>query len=503
MAQQKKISCDVLLINPPAAADRMPTDSIITDYFSCISSLDFLGDSDVEPNYGLFSIAAYLRSESQRKNEKVNIEYIDLNLIDQNLRTTENRPIGKDDLEKIFARYSSCGVAGISFMTASFGTWAETLIPIVKDISAHVVLGGIHPTVRYREILKQFKELSGIVVGEGERIFYEIVHEVIHNGCNLERIKNFCTPQKLKNNPNVLVHPARLESVSLSELPVPAYDIFYKESEDVIARVYSSRGCINTCSICSVGSFFRTTKLSGPVFVDIDSLINTIGQLYDSHKVKHFVLGDLDISDKMRLSIFLDKLILLNQQKGIDKDWWCQTRGDSTIIDTAIARKLLKAGFKQVAIGCEGATDRQLQMINKNEKVRNVKKALKTLTGAGLSTQGYWIIGLPYDTVDSVKQTQATILEYLESGIVTVPHITILVPYPNTDLEKNEGTNGIRIINKNYRDYWMNCDLYGCGKPVYETIDRNGKTLLTSDQIYELWRDTLKKVTEFYNKAKE
>jgi radical SAM superfamily enzyme YgiQ (UPF0313 family) len=256
---------------------------------------------------------------------------------------------------------------------------------------------------------------------------------------------------------------------------------------------------MNNCSICSVGSFFRTGRSVDQVDVDIDTLIDKIGRTYESNKIKHFVLGDLDISDRQRLQKFLKKLILLNQQKGITKDWWCQTRGDSAVIDSATARLLLKAGFKQVAIGCEGATDQQLQTINKNEKVSNVKKALRTLTKAGLTTQGYWIIGLPYDTYQDVKQTQATILEYLKSGLVTVPHITILVPYPNTDIEKHEGTNGIRIVNRDYKNYWMNCDLYGCGKPVYETIDRNGRTLLTSDQIYELWLETLQKVTEFYN----
>ncbi len=497
MARNKRIQCDVLLINPPAASDIMPQEKIIYDYFSCISSMDFLGDSDIEPNYGLFSIAAYLREQCKLHNEKVIIKYLDLNIIDQHLRVKERRPINKDDFKKIFARYS-CGVAGISFMTASFGTWAEALIPIVKEVSAHVILGGIHPTVRYRSILDKYKELSGIVVGEGERVFYNIVRELIHKTGNIERIPNLCTPQKLAENPNVIIHPARLDNIFLSNLPVPAYDVFYQQIDEVIARVYSSRGCINSCSICSVGSFFKTNGLAEPVNIEIDSIIDAIGKLYDSYKVKHFVLGDLNISDKMRLSIFLDKLILLNQRKGIKKDWWCQTRGDLSIIDRSIAKKLLRAGFKQVAIGCEGGTDRQLQMINKNEEVKSVKKALKILSGAGLSTQGYWIIGLPYDTLESVRKTQETILEYLRTGIVTVPHITVLVPYPNTDLEKNENTNGIRIVDTNYKNYWMNCDLFGCGKPVYETIDENGNVLLTREQIYDLWLDTLKKVTEFY-----
>jgi len=501
--------CDVLLINPPATSAIMPQDQRIIDYFNCISRLDFLGDSDIEPNYGLFSIAAYLKKECapiRRKLKKstLTIEYVDLNLYDQNLRAKEKRPINKTDIEKIISGYN-CYIAGISFMTVSYGTWAEIIIDEVYKRSNYIFLGGIHPTVRYREIFEKFPaQINGIIIGEGERVFFEIVHEILHNGNNLERIEHLCTIKKVEEDPNVKISPARLDGSFLGNLPNPDYGLLYKQNQEIIARVYSSRGCINDCSICSVGSFFHADCFADPALIDVNILVKKIGELYDQNKIKHFVLGDLDISDKPRLKKFLNGLILLNKQKNIKKDWWCQTRGDSDIIDDTTAKLLKGAGFKQIAIGCEGATDEQLQTINKNEYVSSVKNALTILTqDAGLSTQGYWIIGLPYDDEEKVRKTQKKILEYLEAGIVTVPHITVLVPYPNTELMKNENTNGIRIINWDYKDYWMNCDLYGCGKPVYETIDQSGNTLLTSDQIYTLWIDTLQKVTEFYNNRRK
>lgn len=87
------------------------------------------------------------------------------------------------------------------------------------------------------------------------------------------------------------------------------------------------------------------------------------------------------------------------------------------------------------------------------------------------------------------------ILEYLNDDLLSVPHITILVPYPNTKLSKEQ--HGIRIDNRNFADYWMNCDLYGYGKPVYHTVDEVGRMLLSSDKIYEIWLETLEEVTKF------
>jgi len=499
----KKIQCNVLLINPPSASDAIPTEKVILEYFDCISDLDYLGDSDVEPNYGLFSIAAYVRQECKKIDPKFSIKYVDLNLIDQMLRKTEKRTINKHDIEKEISRYA-CDIVGISFMTSSYGTWAEILIPIVfEKTSVHIFLGGIHPTICYREVIEKFKDsISGVVVGEGEEVFYKIVEEILYKKGNLKEIEHLCTPEKLGCDPEIIIEPARLNNFFLSNLPAPAYDIFYKQKDEIIARIYSSRGCINTCTMCSVGSFFRTNSYKEPVNIETDTLIKTIGKLYDLHKIKHFVLGDLNISAKDRLRRFLEELILLNKQKNIKKSWWCQTRGD-TVIDEEMCKLLLEAGFKQVAIGCEGATDQQLKWIKKDENVCSVKNALITLTKTGLSTQGYWIIGLPYDTEESVRQTQEVILDYLQTGIVTVPHITVLVPYPGTDLEKHEGTNGIKIVDWDYKNFWMNCDLYGCGKPVYETIDHNGKTLLTRDQIYELWLETLQKVTKCINQIQK
>jgi anaerobic magnesium-protoporphyrin IX monomethyl ester cyclase len=502
-------TCDVLLVNPPTGSDVMPTNEIILNYFKCIDRIDLLGDSDTEPNYGLFSIAAYLRQGCEQLKMPVSIEYVDLNSLDINLRRgKENRAINKNDMAKILSKYK-CRVAGVSFMTASYGTWAEMLIPVVKQSSDYVFLGGIHPSVRYKEVMKKFSEqISGIVVGEGEEVFFNVVQRVLQgNGHGFERIRHLYTRKKLKNGHGGKISRARLDYEFLSKLPNPAYNISFKRNAEVIARVYSSRGCDNKCSMCSVAHFFNSEELSEAVDVYVDKLIEKIDEIYKKYNVKHFVLGDLTTSNRERLVKFLYKLIDLNKElikrKKTPKKWWCQTRGDSSIIDKTTAELLKEAGFEQVAIGCEGATDKQLATINKEEKVVSIKNALKTLRDAGLSTQGYWIIGLPYDTEKSVEKTQEAILEYLESGLVTVPHITVLVPYPNTGLAKNSGNNGIKIINKDYKNYWMNCDLYGCGRPVYETIDAEGNTVLTSDRIYKLWLETLQKVTDFYNSREE
>ncbi len=156
-------------------------------------------------------------------------------------------------------------------------------------------------------------------------------------------------------------------------------------------------------------------------------------------------------------------------------------------------RVLKKTGLAQIAIGCEAATNEQLETVKKGENIEDIETALKLIHEQGIEIQGYWIIGLPSDTREKIKKTQAMILDYIRKGYNTIPHITILVPYPGSPIAKQP--RGIKINSKKWKDYWMNCDAYGCGEPVYDTIDSNGKTLLTSKEIYDLWLETLQMVT--------
>lgn len=155
---------------------------------------------------------------------------------------------------------------------------------------------------------------------------------------------------------------------------------------------------------------------------------------------------------------------------------------------------LKNAGCKQIAIGCEAGTDQQLNIVRKGESCKEIETSLKLIRKNKIEVQGYWVIGLPGDNLESIKATQKKILEYIHEGLVKIPHVSILVPYPNTPVALKPHEYGIRILHEDWEKYWMNCDLFGCGEPVYETINKSN-TLLTSSQIYDTWLETLQLIT--------
>lgn len=479
---------DVILINPPVSFKRMPDekeDKIVISYFNTLNKYGkkLLGDDDTEPNYGLLSIAAKIREDRP----ETTIKIIDFNIIDKKIRETENRAINKQDIELELNNYSA-NIVGISFMTCSYGVWGQELIESAYNISEYMFLGGIHPTVRYKQVINETQNyIDGIIVGEGEYVFSWLVKKILDGNGNFKTNHSIYTGQE---NPIRSV----LDNRQLAELPLPAYDLMYDDEDYIIPRIYTTRGCSNNCKMCSVGDFYKTKSHQDIVQVEISRFKSDVISLWEKYKIKHFVMGDLTFSENNpRFKKILDILINLRYGENIVSDWWCQTRGD--LLNEESAEKMSEAGFKQVAIGCEAATNKQLQSLNKKENIETIKCSLQLLRKYNINTQGYWILGVPGEDINSIKKTKNMILEYLNDDLLSVPHITILVPYPNTKLSKEQ--HGIRIDNRNFANYWMNCDLYGYGKPVYHTVDEEGRTLLSSDKIYEIWLETLEEVTRF------
>lgn len=481
---------DILFIQPPVMKRVEKEHPVIDEYFKTINKVsNYLGDSPFEPNLGLLSIAGVVR---EKFGSDVNIHVLDLNIIERKLRN-EGKMITLLEIKRELEKFPDVEIIGLSFMTSTYGIWGIDLINLCRETypSVYIFLGGIHPTIRYREIYKECgkEKIDGIVVGEGELVFCDIIEHV--------RTGTFKT--YLNKHPHIYsgesekVEKAHLSSKELSALPVPAYDLLRPKTDDIVVRIYTTRGCLKNCSFCSASKFYKTGEFpSPPQGYNIDRVVENLNSIKRKIRIKHLVIGDLSfLNANMQYKELLDKLKSVDSNNRLN--CWCQTRAD--LINAENVKLLKSAGFTQIAIGCEGATNAQLKTVVKGEDVKSIEKALKLIHHNKIEIQGYWIIGLPGDTKESIEETQNKILSYIENGYNTIPHITVLVPYPGSPIGKKPI--GIKIHeDKTWKDYWMNCDPFGCGIPVYDTIDENGKTLLTSEEIYNLWLDTLQKVTD-------
>lgn len=486
---KERLTLELLLIQPPVMRPIAEEEPIIKKYFHTLEQVGtFLGDCPTEPNLGLLLIASFVRKNFPHWR----IAILDLNVEEREIRKSKGRPISIKDIENILGNYRA-SVVGLSFMTSSFGLWGKKLTEICRDKNpdAFIILGGIHPTVQYKEVMAQCQDttVDAIIVGEGEYAFVDLLRAMETSPKGIHQVPHVYTGQQSSRT----LSSAHLSNQELAALPSPAYDLLPSKCFPVTVRFYTERGCSRQCSFCSVGEFFR--GLAVPV--DISTAVRDVNEVLGKYDIDHFVIGDLSMfNNTLADREFVQKLGKMANGSAFVANWWCQTRGD--LLDDDAILLLKDSGCKQVAIGCEGGTDRQLKRIGKDESCKHIREALTKLVNAGIETQCYWIIGLPGDNLPDVRSTQNLIMSYLEEGLTTLTHITVLAPYPNTPAARQPRKHGIRILNTSWENYWMNCDPFGCGKPVYETIGRNGETLLSSENIYDLWLETIDMVRDFY-----
>jgi radical SAM superfamily enzyme YgiQ (UPF0313 family) len=192
-----------------------------------------------------------------------------------------------------------------------------------------------------------------------------------------------------------------------------------------VGVLFSSRGCSFRCTFCQTTAFAPKPKQ-----IPLASLDRVL-QFYVEHGV-HFVLM-LD-ENFGNLPAHADSTIeLLSRHK---VRWLVQSRVDLFLRNF---EDWQKCGMEGALFGIESFHQDILKQMHKNEKVQAAFELAEQLNRAGLYAQGYYIIGLPPETPESIAEDLRT----LASLKLDTTQITIVTPHPQTemwrDLDANYG----------------------------------------------------------------
>jgi radical SAM superfamily enzyme YgiQ (UPF0313 family) len=104
----------------------------------------------------------------------------------------------------------------------------------------------------------------------------------------------------------------------------------------------------------------------------------------------------------------------------------CNSRVD--YVDEEMLKLMGKAGCWYIAWGIESANEQILKHVHKGYRLEQAPQALAWAHKAGIKNWGYFIIGLPGETVETIQQTIA-LSKSLPLDIVL---FHIAAPYPGT-----------------------------------------------------------------------
>lgn len=249
------------------------------------------------------------------------------------------------------------------------------------------------PEVSYNP-LEQLKEkpwLTGIMIGEGEETFYELVKYYTNkSGESLEQMKGIA----YRTGGGIVKNHLR-PPLDLSSLPFPYGDM--KDFENKIIYYETSRGCPFSCSYC-LSSIEKGIRLR-----DIELV---------KKELKFF------IDHKVPLVKFIDRTFNCNHDHAMAV-WeyiYEQDRG-TTNFHFEISADLLRAdeielvnrfrpGLVQFEIGVQSVNPRTIHSINRKMNLEKLKKAVESIKRPGNVHQHLDLIaGLPYEDFASFQES--------------------------------------------------------------------------------------------------
>jgi anaerobic magnesium-protoporphyrin IX monomethyl ester cyclase len=312
---------------------------------------------------------------------------------------------------------------------------AERLLQIAKEVKPDcvTVLGGIHGTFMYPQVLKEAPWIDAVVRGEGEQVFLNFVRAVddgswAHDRHGVRGIA-FAT-----GSGEVVATPAEPPIQDLDRI-TPDWGILewdryiYIPMGVRVAIPNFARGCPFTCSFCSQWKFWRDYRIREP-----KAVVDEIEVLVKQHGVGFFILADEEPTiHRKKFIAFCEELIARGLPDKVQ--WGINTRVTDILRDEKLLPLFRKAGLVHVSLGTEAAAQLKLDRFNKETTIEQNRRAIRLLREAGIVTEAQFIVGLENETAETLEETYQMARDWNPD----MANWAMYTPWPFSDLFQELG----------------------------------------------------------------
>ncbi|MBD2461856.1 magnesium-protoporphyrin IX monomethyl ester anaerobic oxidative cyclase [Oscillatoria sp. FACHB-1407] len=279
---------------------------------------------------------------------------------------------------------------------------SQATLRLVKTICPHAkaIMGGIHPTYMYREVLREAPWVDYIIRGEGEEITVNLL-QAIANGTD-ERDRHSILGIAFLDDGKIVATPAHPPIKDLNTL-TPDWSLLewdkyiYTPLNTRVAVPNYSRGCPFRCRFCSQWKFWRKYRSRSP-----KHFVDEIEYLVKEHHVGFFILADEEPTiNKSRFVALCHELI----ERNLNVHWGINTRVTDILRDEKELPLYRKAGLVHVSLGTEAAAQLNLNLFRKETTIADNKKAVQLLRDNGILAEVQFIMGLPSETSETIEET--------------------------------------------------------------------------------------------------
>ena len=210
----------------------------------------------------------------------------------------------------------------------------------------------------------------------------------------------------------------------LDDMPIPMHELLPLQSyrmpliKGPFTFIVTSRGCPAGCTYCIKHvSYQFSTRLRSPKLI-LEELwylkrqgINNIhmyADLFTVNRDQVVELCNLMIAEKIGIK------------------WTCNSRVD--FVDEEMLALMGKAGCRLISWGIESGNEQILKHARKGAYPDKAERALRWAKQAGIMNWGYFIIGLPGETEETIRQT----IDFAKKLPLDIALFHVAAPYPGT-----------------------------------------------------------------------
>ncbi|MDD5421800.1 MAG: radical SAM protein [Candidatus Omnitrophota bacterium] len=293
------------------------------------------------------------------------------------------------------------------------------------DSSIRVIIGGIHATID-PVVTAEKKEIDFVVVGEGEKTVEELVKAIDEGKNDYSGISGILYKEGgrvIRNKPRELI--ANLDDITFPDRSLLRSLNDYVPPDAVrtpVATIMTSRGCPGDCTFCCTKQIFtRHVRLRS-----VKNIMDEIDMLVAQHGVKEIHIADDTFTiNKQRVLDFCKAILQRNYD--LTLEFMNGIRADC--VDEDILKALRSIKVRNVGFGVESGNKEVLKLARKNISLDRVRSAFKLAKKFGFETWAFFIIGLPGETEQSVRES----IDFAKELDPDFAKFLILKPYPGSE----------------------------------------------------------------------
>jgi radical SAM superfamily enzyme YgiQ (UPF0313 family) len=227
-----------------------------------------------------------------------------------------------------------------------------------------------------------------------------------------------------RRNDEIILNMPRPFIQDLDDLPMPMHELLPLQKyrmpliKGPFTFIVTSRGCPAGCTYCIKHvSYQYGVRLRSPkLLVEEMKYLKELG-INNIH-----MYSDLFTVNRDQVMELCELMI----QENLNIKWTSNSRVD--YVDQEMLQMMARAGSRLISWGIESGNEQILKHARKGAYPDKAARALTWAKEAGIMNWGYFIIGLPGETEETIQQT----IEFAKSLPLDIALFHVAAPYPGT-----------------------------------------------------------------------